>query len=209
MSNYLTDYNPGNSSVKVELDLKNYDTKEELKNITHVDSSNFALKTNLTSLKTELDKLDIPKFITTPDDLSKLSNEVQKDFFKKTEFNSLKTKVDRNETDNNNLESIVNNNDNKDNAIKTIVNGLKTKVDRINLTNYVLKTDYDTKIGNLELNIPDIEGLLQISSFNSKVNELKNKIKTAENKPDISNLAAKSSLTTIENKIPDINGFIK
>ena len=122
-------------------------TKEELKNITHVDTSNFALKTNLTSLKTEVDKLDILKLITTPNDLAKLSKEVQEDFTKKVDFNSLKTKVDKNETDNNNLKGIINKNDT---AIKTIVNGLKGKVDSINLINYVLKTDYDTKIGNLE-----------------------------------------------------------
>ena len=77
------------------------------------------------------------------------------------------------------------------------------------MTNYVLKTDHDTKIGNSKLKIPDIKGLLQISSFNSKVNESENKIKTAENKPDISNLATKSNLATIENKIPDVNGFVK
>ena len=59
------------------------------------------------------------------------------------------------------------------------------------------------------MKIPNIKELLQISSFNSEVNELENKIKTAENKPDISNLATKSSLTTVENKIPDINGFVK
>ena len=122
-------------------------TKEELKNITHVDTSNFALKTNLTPLKTEVDKLDILKLITTPNDLAKLSKEVQEDFTKKVDFNSLKTKVDKNETDNNNLKGIINKNDT---AIKTIVNGLKGKVDSINLINYVLKTDYDTKIGNLE-----------------------------------------------------------
>ena len=51
MTYYLTDYNSGNSNVKVELDLKNYATKEELEIITHVDTSNFALKTNLASLK--------------------------------------------------------------------------------------------------------------------------------------------------------------
>ena len=68
MGDYLIDYNPGNSNVKVELDLKNYATKEELKNITHVDTSNFALKTNLASLKTEVDKIDIPKLITVPRD---------------------------------------------------------------------------------------------------------------------------------------------
>ena len=56
MSVYLTDYKPGNGNVKVELDLKNYATKEELKNITHVDTSSFTLKTNLASLKTEVVK---------------------------------------------------------------------------------------------------------------------------------------------------------
>ena len=80
MTDYLADYNPGNSNVKVELDLKNYAIKEELKNITHVDTSSFVLKTNLASLKTEVDKLDIPKLITTPNDLAKLTKEVQEDF---------------------------------------------------------------------------------------------------------------------------------
>ena len=68
MPDYLTDYNPGNSNVKVELDLENYATKEELKNITHVDTCNFALKTNLASLKSEVDKIDIPILITGPKD---------------------------------------------------------------------------------------------------------------------------------------------
>ena len=154
MTDYITDYNPGNSNVKVELDLKNYATKEELKNITHVDTSNFALKTNLASLKTEIDKLDIPKLITTPNDLVELTKEVQEDFTKKTDFNSLKTKANKNETNNDNLESIINKNDT---ATKTIINNLKGKVDGIDLTKYVLKSNYDTKIGNLELKIPDVK----------------------------------------------------
>ena len=73
--------------------------------------------------------------------------------------------------------------------MKTIVNNLKGKVDGIDLKKYVLKSNYDTKIGNLELKIPDISGKLNTSDFNSKVNELENKIKTAENKPGISNFA--------------------
>ena len=77
------------------------------------------------------------------------------------------------------------------------------------MTKYVLKSNYDTKTGNLELKIPDVIGLLRVSSFNSKVNELENKIKTAESKPDISNLATKSSVTAVKNKIPDVNGFVK
>ena len=50
---------------------------------------------------------------------------------------------------------------------------------------------------------------MQTSSFNSKVNELENKIKTAESKPNISNLGTKSSVTAAEDKIPDVNGFVK
>ena len=58
----------GNINVKV--DLSNYATKIDLKNLTHVDTSNFALKTNLSSLKTEVDKLDIDKLAPVPIDLS-------------------------------------------------------------------------------------------------------------------------------------------
>ena len=207
MIDYLTDYNPGNSSVKVELDLKNYTTKGELKQITHVDPSRFALKTNLASLKTKVDKLDIPKLTTVPVDLEDLSKEVQEeDFTKETDFNSVKTKVDKNETDNDNLESIINKNDS---TTKTSNNNSKTKIDEIDLTKYVLKSNYDEKVGNLELKIPDVKRLLRVSSFNSKVIELENKIKVAESQHDINNLATKSSLTAVENKIPDVNGFVK
>ena len=47
MSDYLTDYKSRSSHVKVELSLSNYVTKKDLKNITHVDTSSYALKTNL------------------------------------------------------------------------------------------------------------------------------------------------------------------
>ena len=90
MSDYLTDYKSRSSSVKLELDLKNYSTTEELKIITHVDTSSFALKTNLASLKAEVDMLDIPKLTTVPIDFTDLTKEVQENFTKKTDFNSLK-----------------------------------------------------------------------------------------------------------------------
>ena len=96
MGDYLTDYKSRSSNVKVELSLSKYATKEDLKNITHVDTSSFALKTNLASLKPEVDKLDIPKLTTVPIDLADLSKEVQEDFTKNTDLNSLKTKVDKN-----------------------------------------------------------------------------------------------------------------
>ena len=63
----------------VKVDLSNYATKTDLKNVTHVDTSIFALKTNLASLNTEVDKLDIEKFVPVPVDLSKLSDVVTYD----------------------------------------------------------------------------------------------------------------------------------
>ena len=60
--------------------MSNYATKTDLKNVTHVDTSSFALKTNLASLKTEVDKLDIDKLVPVPFDMSKLSDVVKNDF---------------------------------------------------------------------------------------------------------------------------------
>ena len=71
----------GNLNVKV--DWSNYATKTDLKNVTHVDTTSFALKTNLVSLKTEVDKLDIDKLVPIPVDLSKLSDTVKNDVVKK------------------------------------------------------------------------------------------------------------------------------
>ena len=72
----------GNINVKV--DLSNYATKTDLKNVTHVDTLSFALKTNLASLKAEVDKLDIYKLEPVPVDLSKLCDVVKNDVVKKT-----------------------------------------------------------------------------------------------------------------------------
>ena len=71
----------GNINLKV--DPSHYATKTDLKNVTHVDTSSFALKTNLASLKTEVDKLDIDKLVPVPVDLSKLSNVVKMMLLKK------------------------------------------------------------------------------------------------------------------------------
>ena len=70
-------------NINVKHDLSNYATKTDLKNVTHVDTSNFALKTNLASLKTEVDKLDIGKLTIVPFDLIKLSNVVKNGVVKK------------------------------------------------------------------------------------------------------------------------------
>ena len=71
----------GNINVKV--DLSNYTTKTDLKNVTNVDTSSFALETNLADLKTEVDKLDMEKLAPVTVDLSKLSDVVKKDVVEK------------------------------------------------------------------------------------------------------------------------------
>ena len=69
--------------INVKVDLSNYATKADTNNISHVDASSFVLKTNLATLKTEVDKLDIDKLVPVPVDLSKLSDVVKNDVVKK------------------------------------------------------------------------------------------------------------------------------
>ena len=80
--------------LKVQLDLTNYATKTDLNNITHVDTSSFASKTNLAALKTEVDKIDINKLKTAPVDLAKLTNAVENDLVKKTVYNTKVTSIE-------------------------------------------------------------------------------------------------------------------
>ena len=72
-------------NINVKIDLSNYATKTDIKNISHVDTLSFAFKTNLTKLKTEVDKLDIDELVHVPADLSKVSN-IKNDVFKKTAY---------------------------------------------------------------------------------------------------------------------------
>ena len=109
MSKYFPKpYEPFGGDINVKVDLSNYATKKDIKNITHVDTSSFALKTNvanlktdkldidklkilpnsLSNLKTKIDKLDIDKLVPVPVDLGKLSNIVNNDVVKKTEYNA-------------------------------------------------------------------------------------------------------------------------
>ena len=95
MSQYFPPYNNNSiGNIKVELDLSNYATKDDVKNITHVDVSSYGTKTNLAALKSEVDKIDTDKLETVPDDLAKLSNVVKNEVVKKTAYNTLKNKVD-------------------------------------------------------------------------------------------------------------------
>ena len=95
MSQYFI--KPSNSnfgdSIKVKIDLSNYATKADIKNISHVNTSGFALKKNFANLKTEIDRLDIDNLLPIPADLSKLSNVVKNDVVKKIVYDKLVAKV--------------------------------------------------------------------------------------------------------------------
>ena len=155
-------------SIKVKIDLINYATKTDIENILHVDTSSFALKTNLASLITEVDKLDIVKLVPIPVDLSKLSDVVKNDVIKENVYNKLVAKVDNTDT-----------------------------------SDFALKTNYITKITELENKISDTSGLVKKTTYNTKITELENKI------PDISNLATKPVVTIVENKIASVSNLLK
>ena len=169
MSQYFPKpFEPFGRHIHVIVDLSSYATKDDIKNITHIHSSSFALKTNLANLKTEVDKLDLEKLATVPVDLSKLSNEVKNNVVKKTVYDKL-----------------------------------VVKLDNIGTSGLVRKTDYNTKITEIEDKILHSSCFVKKTDYNIKITEIEGKI------PDISGLATKTALTTVESKIPSISGLIK
>ena len=201
---YYPPYKSSSNNIKVELDLTNYATKTDLKNITHADVSNFASKTNLAALKNEVDKIDVDKLKTTPIDLTKLSNVVKNDVVKKTDYNAKVTSIEgqiagitKNTIDN--LADIT-----KPKAVDTNSFVLKTK-----LASDV--TTLENKIDTVDKKIHDKRGLatktslcsyLQTSTFNSKVTEVENKIKSA-------NIIVKSANTKADAIRSDLTGYAK
>ena len=96
MSKYFPkSYRHFRRGINVKVDLSNYATKTDSKNVFHVDVNSFALKSNLACLKTEVDKINANKLKTVPVDLAKLSNVVKNDVIKKTEYNKLVTKENK------------------------------------------------------------------------------------------------------------------
>ena len=204
MSTYYPPYKSSSNNIKVELGLTNYATKTDLNNITHVDTSSFASKTNLAALKTEVDKIDIDKLKTAPVDLAKLTNAFENDFVKKTVYNTKVTSIEgqiagltKNTIDN--LADIT-----KRKAIDTNSFDLKTK-----LASDV--TTLENKIDTVDKKKTDISGLatktsltsyLQTATFNSKVTEVENKIKATD-------IIAKSANTKANTIRSDLTGYAK
>ena len=188
MSQYYPPYRSSSNNIKVELDLANYATKTDLNNITHVDVSSFASKTNLAVLKAEVDKIDADKLKTTPTDLAKLTNTVEHDVVKKTDYNTKVTSIEA---------QIAR-------LTKNTVDNLAdiTKLKAIDTNSFVTRTKFsadtnalDDKIDGVEKKT-DISGLatktnlnnyLKTSTFNSKVTEVESKIKDADILPKIAN----------------------
>ena len=197
---YYPPYKSSSNNIKVELDLTNYATETDLKNITHVDVSSFASKTNLAALKTEVDKIDVEKLKTTPIDLDRLSNLVKNDVVKKTDYNTKVTSI----------ESQIGLTKNKVDNLADI-----TKLKAIDTNSFVTRTKFaadtnalDDKIDGVEKKKPDISGLatktslnsyLQTSTFNSKVTEVENKIKAT----DIIAKSANTKANTIRSNLTD------
>ena len=127
MSKYFPKPPSDCKNIKIKVDLSNYTTKTDIKDITHVDTSNFALKTNLAHLKTEVDKLDIEKLVPIPNDVSKLSNIVKNNVVEKVDYNKLVSKV--------------NNIDTSDFVLKTKYNTNKTELENkiLNMSGLVKK----------------------------------------------------------------------
>ena len=134
-------YEPFGGDINAKVDLFNYASKTDLKSVSHMGVSSFALKSNLASLKTEVDKLDIDKLVTIPVDLIKLSHVVKNDVVKKTEYNKLVTKVDNIDTTN---------------FVK------KNKYEKDG-------SDFEDKISKIDKKIPDVSGLVKKTDFNKKL----------------------------------------
>ena len=202
-SQYFPPYGSTNN-IKVELDLANYATKDDAKNIPHVDVSSYATKTNLAALKSEVDKIDVDKLKAVPVDLAKSSNVVKNDVVKKTDYNTKVTSIESQ------IAGVTKN---------TLYNLADiTKLKTVDTNNFVLKTKLVSDVTTLEnkidtavKKIPDVSELatktsltsyLQTATFNSKVTEVENKIKAT----DIIAKSANTKTNTIRN---DLTGYAK
>ena len=142
---YYPLYKSSSNNIKVELDLSNYATKDDVKNITHVDVSSDATETNLSALKTEVDKKGVDKLKTVPDDLAKLSNVVKNEVVKKTDFSAdnyvTRTKFS---TDTNALDDKIDKVEKKilketKRNVTTLVNNLNNRIDNLKIKDYAKK----------------------------------------------------------------------
>ena len=198
MSTYNRPYKSSSSNINVELDLTNYATKTDLKNITHTDVRTFASKTNLAALKTEVDKIDVDKLKTVPDDLAKLSNVVKNEVVKKTDVsadnyvtgtkfiadtNALDDKIDKVDKKIPNVSNLA-----TKSSVTILFRNLDDRIDKLKINDYAKKTS--------------LKNYMLTSDFNSKSTELENKIKDAD-------IIAKSAVTKANSIKNSLNDYAK
>ena len=208
---YYPPYKSSSNNIKVKLDLSNYATNDDVKNITHVDVNNYATKTNLASLKTEVDKIDVGKLKTVPDDFAKLNNVVKNEVVKKTDF-SADTYVTRTKfsTDTNALDDKIDKVEKKipdissletKRNVTTLVNNLNNRIDNLKIndyakknrvTNYMLTSTFNTKSTELESKIKDADIIAK--SAVTKENSIKSDLDDYAKKDDVAN-----DITAIKN----------
>ena len=197
-SQYYPPYKSSSNNIKVELDSSNYATEKDINDITHVDVGDFASKTNLAALKTEVDKIDVDKLKTVPADLAKLTNVVKNEIVKKTDFSAddyvKKTKFS---VDTNALEDKIDKVDKKilndsdlttKSSVTILVRELDNRIDKLKINDYAKKTS--------------LTNYMLTSYFNSKSTELENKMKSTD-------IIAKSAVTKANSVKRDLNDYAK
>ena len=218
MTKYFPPYNNSSENIKVELDLSNYATKKDIKDITHIDDSGFASKTNLAALKTEVDKIDTDKLKTVPDDLAKLTNVVKNEVVEKTDFNANDyvkrtkftedtnafnykiDKVAKKIPDLSDLETKVN--------VTTLVKNLDVRIDNLkirvckktSLNNYMLTSDFNTKSTDLET---------KINANGTEIASLKSDLSSYAKKTDVADVITKikndyATNASLDSKLNDL-----
>ena len=187
MSQYFPKlYKPFGGDINVEVDLSNYATKTDMRNISHIDTSSLALKSNLASLKIEVDKLDIDKLKSLPNNLSYLKSKVDK-----LDIDKLApVPIDLSK-----LSNVVKNEVDKKAEYNAKMKNVENEI--LDITNLVTKTLLNTKINEVKSEIPSISGLATTSGLTA----IENKI------PNVNNLVKKTDYDTkvneIEKKITD------
>ena len=169
-------YEPSGGDINVRINLSIYATKADLKEAAGINTSNFALKSNLASLKTEVDKLDIDILTPVPVNLSKLSDVVKNDVVKKTVYDKLVEKVNNIDTRGSVLKTTYDTG--KSYLEKKINNGDKNaKVDEIeskipNITDLATNSEL-TAIENI---IPNVSSLVKKTDYDAKILDIENKV---------------------------------
>ena len=180
MSQYFPKpYEPFGGDINVKVDLSSYATKADIKNISHVDTSSFALKTNLATLKTKVDKLDINKLVPVPVDLSKLRDVVKNDVVKKTDYDKLVAKVYNIDTSGFVLQTKYDTDKLELENKFPDVSNLAKKTKLIELENKIPDTSNlatKTALTAVENKIPSVSSFVKRTDYNNKVTEIENKL---------------------------------